>query len=95
MEIGSLVLCIDDTNINHKSLFPHPVKGKIYTISGFKSMPRGDGISLHEIDCLINVKYRTGGIVRMPPVFLIKRFVELQGPIEINVDEIIKKELVI
>lgn len=90
MKIGSLVVCVDSSNLKRPDHVKPLVKGKIYTIRSINKYPDGYGATLDEV---VNEKviFTTG---LLEPVYNIIRFRELDTPTEINLENILKNELV-
>ena len=80
MQVGSIVMCIDDNWNGKDFVYPNvifPYKDEIYVVREIISFKNGTGVLLEEIDnsnAIIDFK---------EPFFDIKRFTELQPPMDI------------
>lgn len=81
MKVGSLVVCVDDTN-QFEWLKVKLVKGRIYTIEGFSQT---DALFLEEH----NEKHAYFSHLRVP--HKVQRFRELDTPQSISIEEILEE----
>lgn len=86
MRVGSLVVCVDDSNLRHPELVNPIFKDRIYTIRNFTE--NGVGLRLEEIHNKINPFFG------LEQGYALRRFRELDAPTEINLENILKNELV-
>lgn len=95
MEIGSIVECINDKWDHGLCGLKMPVKGRLYTVTGFCNWPKGEGIYIDECSDLIHVQCHITkcrlGLFKSP--FLKSRFVERLSAVEISVEEIMLQEI--
>lgn len=84
MQVGSLVVCINDKGL-HDGVLP-VYKDKIYTIRGVFKYNGDDGVLLEEI---INGMYADGEEFG----YRSDRFRELDTPVSINIEELIYEKV--
>ena len=100
MEIGSIVVCVDDGNwwndiMEYFKVLP--VKGQLYTIRMIipnMQDPNGlPGVALEEIRGKIDtVKTYTGSTIQIEVHFKIKRFKEVLAPESISIEDFIDSQ---
>lgn len=86
MQVGSLVLCVDVLNCKHGE--EAPIKESIYTIREILKVYGQEAVRLEEI---INAPqfYLLTGYAEI--AFRIEHFKELQSPMEIDIEYLIKE----
>ena len=98
MAPGSLVECIADFSNERENLFKSekvlllllPVKGEIYTVRQVVQVKGETGLLLDEINNEPYINYQRWV---SEPAFHIKCFRELQGPMQINIEEILTEKI--
>lgn len=85
MAVGSIVECIDASEINPNGNCIIPKTGWFYTVSGIIEKPRGTGVYLKECDDLILVDYGYKRKIELAP-FLQSRFIEVDPAMKIVVE---------
>ena len=97
MRVGSLVVCVDDVfeseyfdMVKSKGIM-FPVKGAVYKVRSFDNVNNIHAIRVEEI-VNRNIIFNDGLVYEQS--FKISRFRELDTPTEINLENILKNELV-
>lgn len=91
MQVGSLVECIESFNNDNRGIYKdiekNPIVGNIYTVRNIVELNEKIGIQLEEI---MNPILKYNDCIG-ETFFNIKKFREIQPPMEINIEELMEE----